>query len=63
MPPDIVDIVVKATGQLASWLTSHADILIRATPGLGGIPPIMFLGGGLLVLFGGWQLLHSKGGD
>ncbi len=63
MPPSIVDILIKAAGQLPAWLTSHVDILIRATPGLGGIPPIMFLGGGFLVLWGGWQLLHDKGGD
>jgi hypothetical protein len=60
MPPSIIDILIKAAGQLPSWLTSHVDILIRATPGLGGVPPIIFLAGGLIVLFGGWQLINDK---
>lgn len=61
MPPSIADIIVRATGQLASWLTDQIDIVLKATPGM-GIPPIVFLGGGLLILFGGWQIMHDRGG-
>lgn len=32
MPPSIIDIIIKATGQLAAWLTDTADIVIKATP-------------------------------
>lgn len=57
---DSVDIVIKAVPQFASWLSDSVDIVLKATPGTGGIPPIVFLAGGLLVLFGGWQLMNDK---
>lgn len=59
MPPNIIDIIIEATGQLPNWLMSHIDIVLKATPSLGGIPPIVLFGG-FLVLVMGWHLLHEK---
>ena len=56
---DWIDIFIKATGDLGAWMWSYVQIVVRATPGF-GIPPIVFLGGGLLVLFGGWQIMNDK---
>ncbi len=57
MPPDIIDIVIKAIGLLVDPI----DILIKATPGLGGNPSkLMVLSGFFIVLVMGWEMIHER---
>lgn len=61
---DFIDILIKATGDLASWLWDSVHITLRATPGfgvIGGLSPMMVMLGFLIILFGGWQLMNNKG--
>lgn len=57
---DVVEIIVKATGDLAAWLWGQVNIVITATPSLGGLSPLMVMSGFALVLFGGWQIMGGK---
>jgi hypothetical protein len=51
VPPNIVDIILKAAGDFGGWISSTADIVLRATPdfgvaiGIGGILFFLFLVG------------------
>ena len=58
MPPSIIDIIIKAIGQLPDWLTDKVDILIRATPSF-GIPFIVMCGFFLLMAW--WFLEPERG--
>jgi len=58
---DLIDIVITAIGQLPAWLQSSVDIVITATPGIGGVPAIMFMAGAFLVLVMGWETINGRG--
>lgn len=51
MPPNFIEIVITATGNVASWLWSYAEILVKATPNIAGIPSLaFFIAGGFLII-------------
>ena len=56
MPPNIVDIVIKAVGAGFAWLTNSVDIVIKATPDW-GIPFIVMCGFFLLMA---WWFLEPE---
>lgn len=57
--PDIIDILLQAVPYVADWLKSTADIVLKATPLFGGLPPIMVLLGFAWILFMGWEYLNE----
>ena len=51
-----IDILITA---IPKFVDPFVDILVTATPSLGGLSPLMVLSGFSLVLFMGWNFLYG----